>query len=93
MLASVPLLIIDDLWDAQAARHRRRGLLEIVMRRYERAILCSLQADPVEDWVSCWVTVPPSPPCSIASSITVTYSNAVPWSWRTKIDCPTGSCG
>ena len=77
LLASVPLLIIDDLGMRKLPVAAAEELLEIVMLRYERTALCSLQIDPWKTGVSYWEIVPPSPQCSIAFSITVMYSNVV----------------
>jgi hypothetical protein len=82
LFASVPLLIIDDLGMRKLPVTAAAELLEIVMRRYERTrmsepVLCSRQIDPSTTGANCWVTAQPSPPCSIASSIRVMFSNAV----------------
>ncbi len=48
-LASVPLLIIDDL-GMRKLPHTAADLLELVMRRYERASTLLTSNRPVEDW-------------------------------------------
>jgi DNA replication protein DnaC len=47
-LTAVPLLIIDDLGMRKLAHTAAEDLLEIIMRRYERALLTSNR--PVDDW-------------------------------------------
>jgi DNA replication protein DnaC len=49
-LASVPLLIIDDLGMRKLPLTAAEDLLEIVMRRYERASTLLTSNRPVEDW-------------------------------------------
>jgi DNA replication protein DnaC len=50
LLASVPLLIIDDLGMRKLASTAAEELLEIVMRRHERASTLLTSNRPVEDW-------------------------------------------
>src|SRR5450432_3642073 len=50
LLATVPLLIIDDLGMRKLAPTAAEELLEIVMRRYERASTLVTSNRPVEDW-------------------------------------------
>src|SRR5262250_2126909 len=50
MLATVPLLIIDDLGMRKLPPTAAEDLLEIVMRRYERASTLLTSNRPVEDW-------------------------------------------
>src|SRR5258707_5503396 len=50
ILASVPLLIIDDLGMRKLAPTAAEELLEIVMRRHERASTLLTSNRPVEDW-------------------------------------------
>src|SRR3974377_234215 len=68
LLVSVPLLIIDDLGMRKLPVTAAEELLEIVMRRYERASTLLTSNRPVEDGANSWVTALPSRPCSIASS-------------------------
>ena len=49
-LASVPLLLIDDLGMRKLPTHAAEDLLEIIMRRYERASTILTSNRPVEDW-------------------------------------------
>src|SRR5512133_369624 len=49
-LATVPLLIIDDLGMRKLPATAAEDLLELVMRRYERAATLITSNRPVEDW-------------------------------------------
>jgi DNA replication protein DnaC len=49
-LTSVPLLIIDDLGMRKLPAHAAEDLLEIIMRRYERASTILTSNRPVDDW-------------------------------------------
>jgi DNA replication protein DnaC len=49
-LASVPLLIIDDLGMRKLPHTAAEDLLEIVMRRYERASTIITSNRPIDDW-------------------------------------------
>lgn len=49
-LSSVPLLIIDDLGMRKLPATAAEDLLELVMRRYERASTVMTSNRPVEDW-------------------------------------------
>jgi DNA replication protein DnaC len=49
-LASVPLLIIDDLGMRKLPHTAAEDLLELVMRRYERASTILTSNRPVDDW-------------------------------------------
>ena len=53
MLATVRLLIIDDLGMRKIPPTAAEDLLEIVMRRYERASTLLTSNRPVEDWANC----------------------------------------
>ena len=75
-LATVPLLIIDDLGMRKLPLTAAEELLEIIMRRYERASTLITSNRPVDDWASCWAIAPPLPPCSIAYCTTDTCSSA-----------------
>ena len=75
-LAAVPLLIVDDLGMRKLPHTAAEDLLEIIMRRYERASTLLTSNRPVDDWASCSATPPPSPRCSIGRCITRTCSNA-----------------
>jgi len=50
LLATVPLLIIDDLGMRKLGPTSAEELLEIVMRRYGRASTLVTSNRPVEDW-------------------------------------------
>jgi len=50
MLSTVPLLIIDDLGMKKLPLTAAEDLLEIVMRRYERASTLLTSNRPIEDW-------------------------------------------
>ncbi len=75
-LTTVPLLIIDDFGMRKLPLTAAEDLLEIVMRRYERASTLLTSNRPVEDWGNCWATWPPSVPCSIACSTMAMCSSA-----------------
>ena len=49
-LAAVPLLIIDDLGMRKLPHTAAEDLLELIMRRYERASTLLTSNRPVEDW-------------------------------------------
>jgi DNA replication protein DnaC len=49
-VTTVPLLVIDDLGMKRLAHTAAEDLLEIVMRRYERASTLITSNRPVEDW-------------------------------------------
>ena len=49
-IAAVPLLIIDDFGMRKLPHTAAEDLLEIVMRRYERASTLLTSNRPVEDW-------------------------------------------
>ena len=49
-VASVPLLIIDDFGMRKLPHTAAEDLLEIIMRRYERASTLLTSNRPVEDW-------------------------------------------
>lgn len=71
-LASVPLLIIDDLGMRKLPHTAAEDLREVVMRRYERASTIVTSNRPVDDWAKCSATTPPSPRYSTACSVTPT---------------------
>jgi DNA replication protein DnaC len=49
-LAAIPLLIIDDLGMRKLPQTAAEDLLELIMRRYERASTLITSNRPVEDW-------------------------------------------
>jgi DNA replication protein DnaC len=88
LLATVPLLIIDDLGMRKLAPTAAEELLEIVMRRHERASKLLTSNRPVEDWGKL-----------LGDSAVVTAMldrllhhghilKCGPRSWRTKTDLP-----
>ena len=90
LLASVPLLIIDDLGMRKLPLTAAEDLLEIVMRRYERASTLITSNRPVEDWGKL---------LGDAAAITAMLDRLLhhghvlkcgPRSWRTKME-PIGS--
>lgn len=50
MYSDIPLLIIDDLGMRKLPGNAAEDLLEIVMRRYERASTILTSNRPLEDW-------------------------------------------
>jgi DNA replication protein DnaC len=88
LLATVPLLIIDDLGMRKLPSTAAEELLEIVMRRYERTSTFLTSNRPIEDWGK-----------MLGDNAAVTamldrllhHGHIVkcgPRSWRTKIDLP-----
>jgi DNA replication protein DnaC len=67
-LATVPLLVIDDLGMRKLAHTAAEDLLELIMRRYERASTLLTSNRPVDDWGKLSATPPPSRRFSIAAS-------------------------
>jgi DNA replication protein DnaC len=67
-LAAVLLLIIDDLGMRKLAHTAAEDLLELIMRRYERASTMLTSNRPVDDWGKLLGTPRPSPRCSIAAA-------------------------
>ena len=49
-LAAIPLLILDDLGMRKLPHTAAEDLLEVVMRRYERASTLLTSNRPVDDW-------------------------------------------
>jgi DNA replication protein DnaC len=75
-LTTVPLLIIDDLGMKKLPATAAEDLLELVMRRHERASTLFTSNRPVEDWGKLFGDTAAVPPCSIGSSTTATSSSA-----------------
>ena len=50
LLSTIPLLILDDLGMRKLPPNAAEELLEIIMRRYERASTLLTSNRPVEDW-------------------------------------------
>jgi DNA replication protein DnaC len=85
-LATVPLLLIDDLGMRKLPLTAAEDLLEIVMRRYERASTLMTSNRPIDDWGKL---------LGDAAAITAMLDRLLhhghvlkcgPRSWRTKID-------
>ena len=72
-----PLLIIDDLGMRKLPLTAAEDLLEIIMRRYERASTLVTSNRPVEDWGKLLGDAPQSVRCSIACCITGMCSSLV----------------
>jgi DNA replication protein DnaC len=49
-LAAIPLLIVDDLGMRKLPHTAAEDLLEVIMRRYERASTALTSNRPVDDW-------------------------------------------
>ena len=88
LLAIVPLLIIDDLGIRKLGPTAAEELLEIVMRRYERASTLVTPNRPVEDWGKL---------LGDSAAVTAILDRLLhhghilkcgPRSWRTKIGLP-----
>jgi DNA replication protein DnaC len=88
LLATVPLLIIDDLGMRKLPVTAAEELLEIVMRRYERTSTVLTSNRPVEDWGKL---------LGDSAAVTAMLDRLLhhghvlkcgPRSWRTKIDLP-----
>jgi IstB-like ATP binding protein len=88
LLATVPLLIIDDLGMRKLGPTAGEDLLEIVMRRYERASTLLTSNRPVEDWGKL---------LGDSAAVTAMLDRLLdhghilkygPRSWRTKTDLP-----
>src|SRR5262249_38007683 len=88
LLANVPLLIIDDLGMRKLGPTAGEELLEIIMRRYERASTLLTSNRPVEEWGRLLVTsaaVRPMPHRLLPPGHIL---KGGPRSWRTKTDLP-----
>src|SRR6266702_126358 len=88
LLVSVPLLIIDDLGMRKLPMTSAEDLLEIVMRRYERASTLLTSNRPVDDWGKL---------LGDSAAVTAMLDRLLhhghvlkcgPRSWRTKTDLP-----
>jgi len=88
LLATVPLLIIDDLGMRKLGPTAGEELLEIVMRRHERASTLLTSNRPVEDWGKL---------LGDSAAVTAMLDRLLhhghilkcgPRSWRTKTDLP-----
>ena len=88
LLATVPLLIIDDFGMRKLPLTAAEDLLEIIMRRYERASTLLTSNRPVEDWGKL---------LGDSAAVTAMLDRLLhhghvlkcgPRSWRTKTDLP-----
>jgi DNA replication protein DnaC len=88
LLATVPLLIIDDLGMRKLPSTAAEDILEIVMRRYERASTLMTSNRPIEDWGKL---------LGDSAAVTAMLDRLLhhghvlkcgPRSWRTKMDLP-----
>lgn len=87
-LSTIPLLIIDDLGMRKLPQTAAEELLEIIMRRYERASTLVTSNRPVEDWGKL---------LGDSAAVTAMLDRLLhhghvlkcgPRSWRTKMDLP-----
>ena len=87
-VATVPLLIIDDFGMRKLPLTAAEDLLEIIMRRYERASTLLTSNRPVDDWGKLLGDV---------AAVTAMLDRLLhhghllkcgPRSWRTKMDLP-----
>ena len=88
LLATVPLLIIDDLGMRKLPASAAEDLLEIVMRRYERGSTLMTSNRPVEDWGK---LLGDSAAVSAMLDRLLHHGHVLkcgPRSWRTKMDLP-----
>jgi len=88
LLATVPLLIIDDLGMRKLPSTAAEDLLEIVMRRYERASTLMTSNRPVDDWGK---LLGDSAAVSAMLDRLLHHGHVLkcgPRSWRTKTDLP-----
>jgi DNA replication protein DnaC len=76
-LAVVPLLIIDDLGMRKLAHTAAEDLLELIMRRYERASTLLTSNRPVDDWGKLLGDTAAVRRCLIACCIMRTCSSVV----------------
>jgi DNA replication protein DnaC len=89
LLATVPLLIIDDLCMRKLPLTAAEELLEIIMRRYERASTLLTSNRPVEDWGK---LLGDSAAVSAMLDRLLHHGHVLkcgPRSWRTKTNAPT----
>lgn len=87
-ISTVPLLIIDDFGMRKLPQTAAEDLLEIVMRRYERASTLMTSNRPVEDWGK---LLGDSAAVSAMLDRLLHHGYVLkcgPRSWRTKMDLP-----
>jgi DNA replication protein DnaC len=88
-LLTVPLLIIDDFGMRKLPLTAAEELLEIIMRRYERASTLVTSNRPVEDWGK---LLGDAAAVSAMLDRLLHHGHVLkcgPRSWRTKTDLPT----
>jgi DNA replication protein DnaC len=88
LLATVTLLIIDDLGMRKLGPTAAEELLEIIMRRYERASTLLTSNRPVEDWGK---LLGDAAAVSAMLDRLLHHGHVLkcgPRSWRTKLDAP-----
>lgn len=90
-LASMPLLIIDDLGMRKLPATAAEDLLELVMRRYERASTLFTSNRPVEDWPKLFGDAP-----AVAAMLDrlLHHGHVLkcgPRSWRTRLNATPGT--
>ena len=93
LFTSVPLLIIDDPGMRKLPATPAEDLLELIMRRYERASTLLTSNRPVEDWGKLLGGSAAVTASSIDCSITVMCSNAVRAAGAQKQTCLLGVQG
>ncbi len=89
-LVSLPLLILDDLGMRKLPMTAAEDLLEVVMRRYERASTLVTSNRPVEDWGK---LLGDAAAVSAMLDRLLHHGHVLkcgPRSWRTKTDAPAG---
>src|SRR6266704_727867 len=87
-LVTVPLLIIDDLGMRKLPLTAAEELLEIIMRRYERASTMLTSNRPIEDWGK---LLGDAAAVSAMLDRLLHHGHVLkcgPRSWRTKLDAP-----
>jgi len=87
-LVTVPLLILDDLGMRKLPLTAAEELLEIIMRRYERASTMLTSNRPVEDWGK---LLGDAAAVSAMLDRLLHHGHVLkcgPRSWRTKLDAP-----
>jgi len=88
LLTSVPLLILDDMGMRKLPLTAAEELLEIIMRRYERASTVLTSNRPVEDWGK---LLGDSAPVTAMLDRLLHHGHVLkcgPRSWRTKTNLP-----
>jgi DNA replication protein DnaC len=92
LFTSVPLLIIDDLGMRKSPATVAEDLLEIIMRRYEKASSLLTSNRPVEDWGK---LLGDSAAVTAMLDRLLHHGHVLKWgprSWRTKTHLPPAEC-